>query len=444
MTEKHLTESGWKTYAKGRGYKDAALLKALADWGRAEREGTDAQVKSLDVLEKQADALLKECKGDKDLVSYLGELAKAVGRARKSAEQAAKQAAAQATQPEDEEDESAALLTTKLVPLLRQVAKGDTMHTMLASAGKQLVVMLSRKPITPARRKLLAEELGASGAIKYFVGTCQLEQNATTFVLSTPVAGMAKRIKAALLQQTGLRVKVRCRGEDGQTDDDGETEDGAPQAQVAQADATSAASAAFKARLTALLPRIKDAAGAGAGSDAAQQAKLKAAEAGALASKSDFAAANSALNQLEALLNDAGAAANGGPSLVQLGKARIEWGHTRAHAVAELTRLKSILQHEYHDAADEQPALAKALQRVDDTIAAMDEELSERLDQLLNAAPAQRSSLTVATKATLQRLVQRLGSDEVLLAIDGNELAPEMKIAEPLRAKLNQIVTSLA
>ena len=444
MAEKHLTESAWKAYAKGRGYKDTSLIKALADWVRAEGSEPQAQLSSLDAIDKPVAALLKDYKGDKELTSYLGELTKASARARKATELAAKSAAKEAAKPDDDDEESAALLTTKMVPLLRAVAKGDTMHTMLASAGKQLVVLVSRKPIAPARRKLLADELAASGTVKYISGTCQLEQNATTFVLTTQVAGMAKRIKAALLLQTGLRVKVRCRGEDGQTDDDGEDEgeDGATQAHVAQADAKPAASDAFKARLTALLPRIKNA--AGAGGDAAQQAKLKTAEAGALAAKSDFAAANALLGQVETLLGSAAAAAaDGGISLVQLGKAQVEWGQARTHAVAELARLKRLLKDEYRDAGDEQAALAKALQRVDDTIAAMDEELSDRLDQVLNAPPAQRLNLAVAAKATLQRIVNRLESDEVLLAIDGNELAPDMKIAEPLRAKLGEIVASL-
>lgn len=442
MAEKHLTESAWKAYAKGRGYKDTSLIKALADWVRAESAEPPAQVSSLDAIDKHVAALLKEHKGDKELTSYLGELTKACARARKATELAAKSAAKEAAKPDDDdEEESAALLTSKMVPLLRQVAKGDTMHTMLAVAGKQLVVLVSRKPIAPARRKLLAEELAASGTIKYISGTCQLEQNATTFVLTTQVAGMAKRIKAALLLQTGLRVKVRCRGEDGQTDDDGEGEDGAPQTMVAQAAAPGAGDA-FKARLSALLPKIKDA--AVAGGDAAQQAKLKVAEAGVLAGKKDFAAADSLLHQVETLLEGAAAASTkGGGSFVQLGKARVEWGQSRAHAVAELTRLKSILQNEYRDAADEQAALAKALQRVDDTIAAMDEEVGDRLDQLLNAPEAQRQNLAAAAKATLQRFLDKLGSDEVLLSIDGNELAPDMKIAEPLRAKLNQIVASL-
>jgi hypothetical protein len=384
MAEKQLTESAWKAHAKGRSYKDASLIKALADWGRADSAHLDDQLLSLDAIEKAAAELLKENKGDKELVAYLAELNKATARTRKVAELAAKESAKESARetvkPEDD-DESVAVLTTKMLPLLRQVAKGDVMHTMLASAGKQLVVLLSRKPIPVSRRKLLADQLESTGGTKYFNGICQLEQNATTFVLTTEVAGLAKRIKAALLQQTGLRVKVRCRSEDGQTDDDGEDEEGAALAHGAPTQATPG------------------------------HAKP--------------------------------AAVGGGVSLVQLGKVRLEWNQTRGHAVSELTRLKSILQREYRDATDEQAALVKALRRVDDTISAMDEELSRQLDQVLNAPAAKRPELAAAAKATLRRIASRLGSDEVLLSIDGNELAPEMKVAAPLRAKLTEIVAFL-
>ena len=92
-------------------------------------------------------------------------------------------------------------------------------------AGKDVSVLISRKPISPAKRKLLADDLGLSGGIKYIVGHCLKEDGMTTFALKTQVAGMAKRLKVALLQQTGLRVKVRCRGEDGETDEEFEEEE---------------------------------------------------------------------------------------------------------------------------------------------------------------------------------------------------------------------------
>ena len=99
------------------------------------------------------------------------------------------------------------------------------MHALLAKSGKRVVVLMSPKPISPSRRKLLAEELGG-GSTKYYPGHCSLEAGAMTFVLKAEVAGMSKLVKAALLGQTGLRLnKVKCRGEDGDDNDEDEGED---------------------------------------------------------------------------------------------------------------------------------------------------------------------------------------------------------------------------
>ncbi len=231
MAEKNLTEGAWKVFAKSRNFKDAGLLKALADWSRAESGAADAQLGCLEAIDKQAQALLKVHRGDKELTAYLGDLDKALARARKAAEQAAKERSKLAASAEEgEDDDSPALLTTKMLPLLRLVQKGETMHTLVAKSGKQVVVMLSRKPIAPARRKMLADQLGG-GSTKYYPGHCTLEAGAATFVLQAEVAGLSKLVKRALLDQTGLRVnKVKCRGEDGDDDDhdDDESGEGAP------------------------------------------------------------------------------------------------------------------------------------------------------------------------------------------------------------------------
>jgi len=62
---------------------------------------------------------------------------------------------------------------------------------------------------------------------------------------------------------------------------------------------------------------------------------------------------------------------------------------------------------------------------------------------VVNAQAAQRASQTAAAKATLQRLIKLVSSDELLQNIDGNELAPDMVIAAPLRARLTEIAQSL-
>jgi hypothetical protein len=113
-----------------------------------------------------------------------------------------------------------------MVPLLRRVAKGETMHTLVAKAGKQVVVLLSPKPIAQSRRKMLAGQLGG-GSTKYYPGHCRLEAGRVTFVLKAEVAGMTKLVKAALLDQTGLRLnKVKCRGDDGDDEDEDELLEG--------------------------------------------------------------------------------------------------------------------------------------------------------------------------------------------------------------------------
>ena len=136
----------------------------------------------------------------------------------------------EAEQDEDEvEDATDGLLTSRMLPLLKLAMRGEAMHALVASADNEVAVMLSRKPIAPARRRLLADRLDASGGVKYFSGQCVLDPDtgATTFVLPAQVAGMARKLKRALLGQTGLKVnKVSCRDVEGAADHDIEDDPG--------------------------------------------------------------------------------------------------------------------------------------------------------------------------------------------------------------------------
>ena len=244
IKSKLLNESAWKdVLTKNKGVKDNGLLKTLADIKKLGDDDHDDAQQILDQIQKLAAQLKKskEIAAVPAVGKFLAELAGAadtavrdVGKAKAEADKTAKAKAeaekkahaevAKRGDDEDEEEESPELLTTKLKPLLRLVAKGDRMHALVAKSGKQVVVMLSRKPIPPARRKMLADQLGG-GSTKYYPGHCGLEAGATTFVLKAEVAGMSKLIKAALLEQTGLRLnKVKCRGEDGDDDDGDEDE----------------------------------------------------------------------------------------------------------------------------------------------------------------------------------------------------------------------------
>lgn len=243
IKSKSLSDAGWKDVAGKHKVKDNGLLKVLGELKKCGDDDHDAASKLLDDVVKFAAQLKKDkaiaaaplvSKHIAELLSAaesaVRDVAKAKSeadkRAKTEAEKKAKEEAKRGDDEDDDDDESPEVLTTKLKPLLRMVAKGDMMHALVAKAGKQVAVMLSRRPIPPARRKMLADQLGG-GSTKFYAGHCSLEAGATTFVLKAEVAGMAKLIKLALLQQTGLRVtKVKCRGEDG--DDDDEDADDAP------------------------------------------------------------------------------------------------------------------------------------------------------------------------------------------------------------------------
>jgi uncharacterized protein (UPF0305 family) len=244
---KALSDSGWKDVSSKNKIKDNGLLKLLADHKRIDEARHDEAIASLDQIVKLATQLkkTKEVAAASAAAKYVNELTQAaesdrsaIVKAKTEAEkkakveaEAKKQDAKKTSQDEDgdDDDESSALLTTKMIPLLRQVNKGETMHVLVARAGKQVKVMMSRKPIAPARRKILADELGVSGGVKYFGGHCVNEDGATTFVLKSEVTGLAKLLKLALLDQTGMRVKkLSCRGEDGEDADHDEDEGQVP------------------------------------------------------------------------------------------------------------------------------------------------------------------------------------------------------------------------
>ena len=223
MSDKFLTELEWKKFSKGRGLKDSALTRALAALENA--KAPDAELEALSDIEKQADLLRKAAKSDKEVGAYFDSLDKALDKQRKLSEFESRKAARLAEQADDEED-APDLLTTRMAPLLKQVKKGAEMNVLLAVVGKEVAVMVSRRAISPARRRLLADYLDA-GTPKFFIGHCVFEEKAYTFVMKTQAAGLAKKVRAALLRQLDLRLKVRVRGEDpNDIDDDGEPDDG--------------------------------------------------------------------------------------------------------------------------------------------------------------------------------------------------------------------------
>lgn len=399
MADKELTEAAWKAFDKDKKYKSDALLKALRIFSTLDKGGQGLgaeKLKALKDIEDESDALrkaTKDAKDAKELGAQLKKIEDAVARQRKETEREMREMREEG-QAQEEEADSPALLGKKMVPLLRELRKGEArMNAMICTAGKATAVLIMRRSISPSRFKLLTEFVDAAGGAKKIVGECVFEAGALTFVVQSPAGGLAKRLRQALLDQTELKFKVKVRGEDGAEDHDGEEgeEDegeqpgaagelqqpgpaGAPasaealeytqrlrkltphydEARLAKhpelvkltalmgmaserankeppdhAGAIKAlmaleklldvplptkaggvdADAAFNARLAALLPKIKAALAAGA--PAAQDVKLRASEAGALARQHDHAGAQAMLDLVEKLLGDLPSAPDG-------------------------------------------------------------------------------------------------------------------------------------
>jgi hypothetical protein len=429
IKSKVLTDSAWKdVLAKNKGIKDNGLLKALGDIKKLGDDDHDGALKILDQVQKLVVQLKKskevaaapavgkcltELASAADTAVRDGAKAKAKAEADKAAKakaEADKKAHAGAASKDDDDDEeeaSAELLTTKLKPLLRMVAKGEIMHALLAKSGKRVVVMLSRKPIPPARRKMLAEQLGG-GSTKYFPGHCSLEAGATTFVLKAEVAGMSKLVKLALLEQTGLRVnKVKCRGEDGDDDDGDDDEGGAPAAEGAPEQAAAPTVAAAPAQPK---PEAKAAAAPAQASDEAGTPEAPASP-----------------QQMEVLQD----------RRRQFKSARAAWVTVKARAEADLEKVKDGVRMAYMADPEQFPKIVAGCKEIDTILDNLDDELRDTLDQYASTPLRNQKKLhelADTAKQTLDRYQRYVANNGVMRAIDEKEFADVTVHAPVLKA----------
>lgn len=436
MADKQLSDSLWKAFAKSKGYKDATLLKALEALAKAAKASADEQLAALAEVNKQADALRKANKSDKSLGAYLDDVDKAVARERQQAEQTAREYAKADAAAEDEDDTST-LLTTKMTSLLRQVPKGEVMQVLIAGAGKEVVLLMSRRAIAPARRTLLTDRLGTTGGVKFIAGECIFEGEAHTFVVRSKAAGLAKKLKAAIMAQTELRCKVRVRGEDpNDIDEDGELAPGETPADPA---AAAAALVATTTRLKELMPKLQ--AAIVGGHAQATELKLRAGEAVALVKQGHSGGAGAVLDALENLLAQAqpattattattvaAAPATSTPAPAQRfanqAKARLAWQATRGRVAADLAKLEQAILAHYSDAPD-LGELATKVRKLDGILGALDQTLIDKLDEALSAADtAKRTQLHGEARAIVARYSDFVRGDELVKSLDGNPFVP--------------------
>jgi hypothetical protein len=419
MADKSLTEAEWKKFAKGRELKDAGLLKSLAAFDKALKGDADARLQALAEIDVQIDLLKasKAVRGDKEVLAHLGQIEKDVEKERTAAEQAA--------QAEQDSEDSPAQLSTRMVPLLRNVPKGEAMNVMIALLGKETVVLVSRKAVGAPQRKLLASQFEGGGTPKYVTGQCIYEEKAHTFVLQTQAAGLAKKVKAALLEQTELRYKVRVRGLDpSDVDDDGDVEPipddetGAPPSgestTAEQAPTRSREQLAYEMQLRDIAGPLKVAMADRPGDVARLKALLKFAT--QKADAGDYGEALMGLNALAGVIE--GATAPGGQ----------EQGSTTSQATREvksadafnarlgalLPRIQQALKAGGAQAAELKRLVADAGTAARDKTYDIANQLLDQAEQLLEKAPAKESGTAKPGPADEAGWLRRLESTETI------------------------------
>lgn len=460
MLDKQLTEHAWKAFADNKGYKDTPLLKALSALNAAERSARpDAILGALDELDRQTALLRKAHRTDKPLDAHLDGMDKVIKRLRASTEpqqpQQDKAAAAKPDKPAkadkpddgDEGDDSPALLTSKLLTLLKLVAgKGAALNAQIALSGKGCAVLLSPREPGPPQRKLLATYLDNASGIKYLAGQCIFEQGAHTFVLPAKVGGLAKRLKAALFEQTGLRLKVRVRGEDpDDVDLDEDAIEAAPTTAPTPASAPAAAAppkpadtATLIEAMKKLAPGIRQAAASRPALKddlerlvAEFQSRIKAGQAGQ---------ARETLLELGALVKGAttappATAGAGGISKVQFEKVHLEWDAAKKRVASRLDAL-----HQAILAQSGQSEAATAARHLGRVLGRLNEGLGDTLDALRQAdGDAARRPLAQQAESIAQRYLDHLSSDALVAHIDDNPYGAPVDVRGQLSAPLTRI-----
>jgi hypothetical protein len=434
IKSKVLNQSAWKdVLAKNKTVKDNGLLKVLAEIAKLEDDDHEEAQAVLGEVQKLVAQLkkAKEVAAAPAVAKFLTELSGAadtaqrdVAKAKAEADKAAKAEAAAEKKAEaakkggdDEEEEfedSPELLTSKLKPLLKLVAKGERMHALVAKSGKNVVVMLSRKPIPPARRKMLAEELGG-GTTKYYPGHCHLEAGAVTFVLKAEVAGLAKLIKAALLIQTGKRLtKVKCRGEDGD-DDDGDDEEGGALAGMGQDADDEDDEGDAGGQVAAAAPGAPGAQGSPGANNEGPKAK----------------------SEVPAFVPGVEVAAG----LAQLAKTPQVWDGTRQLLQSKIEALKKAVQVQLGDEADDYiKGVNDQLQKLDRITGRLDKRLGDALGAAAQATdPAQRQKALDESKTTLTEYVQYIKSEPLIGHLDNNPFGVQMELMATMTKSLKAL-----
>ena len=361
-----------------------------------------------------------------------------------------------------EEEEESQDLKVRLINSLKKVrtADGKEAIAFVACVAKPFYGVLFAKNATEkigATHKKMLTDL--TQGTKFIIGTCVFENNAHTFVVETVPGGLAKKLKVALKEFTGLACKVRVRDAESKIVADGETdidpEEGQPQATAAPGQAAQAAMAAFKERLKALQPEILKA--IGAKTPQGDEIKKHAAEAGAQAGKNDFAQANKLLDLVESLLKTLAPAASpkakaaaaegeGQPRDIKLStylSGRANLRSARESAERELKRLQEAILAKCKDEPFYREVESKS-QRLFEFLAPIDDSVADKLDEAGRCTdPELQQVLNKKARELIQKQLTGMRSHPLASFIEKNPFG-KFIIKQPIEVTLSALDKQLA
>ncbi len=377
--------------------------------------------------------------------------------------EAATKAAPTEPKPDEEEEENQDL-KVRLINGLKKIRTADGKESIpfVACVAKPFYGVLftrnAMEKIGPTHKKTLTE---LTQGTKFIIGNCLFENNAHTFVVDPVPGGLAKKLKLALKEFTGQTCKVRVRDSESKVVTDGDT-DVDPEEEQVHAAATASPSqaeamAAFKERLKALQPEILKA--IAAKTPQGDEIKQRATEAGAHASKNDFAQANTLLDAVESLLKKAAAApppkartpsaeptSDGPPRDIKLStylSGRANLRSARESAEKELKRLQEAILAKCKDESFYREVESKS-QRLLDFLAPIDDSVADKLDEAGRCTdPEQQQELNKKVRELIQKQLTGMRSHPLASFVEKNPFG-KFIIKQPIEVTLSALDKQLA
>lgn len=459
MSDKHLTEASWKALVQKSQIKDTLLQKALATYSRLNAAKDPASaLETLDEISAQATRLKKANAAQKEVSSYLEEVLKEANKMRAGLASLAKPQEPRAASGDEAAAEADDMdQRGRLISALKRVKAGEGQESLgfLACVAKPCYGVLfarnSHEKLGAAHRNELAKLYKAT---RFIQGQCIFEENAHTFVVETVSAGLAKNLKKALKEHTGLAYRIRVRDLAGKAVTDADTEldppEDAPAAPPLPGTTPAPAAptlpggqemARFTARFKALQPQILQA--IAGKTPQGEEIKQHAVEAGARANKKDFAGAHQLLDLLESLLkktSSASAPAAPAPESATHSAFQKAWAAATDHLLEAVDRIQ-----------DQLAVFAAALMqsREENLVWIAEEGLSQVLTSLRDSALAiHRANSKLPARVVFQarpaiEALKRQITAPRVLACDQNQLGVQVAIRDTISNAIQDLEAAL-